>query len=51
MKLIRTCPQCKKEVDLAKNLLNNVDDEEGDMIYQIKCPHCGNIFKIIENTD
>lgn len=51
MKLIRTCPECKKEVEMPQNIVSNVDDEEGDMIYTLKCPHCGNVFKIIENTD
>ena len=51
MKLIRTCPNCKNDVDLPKNLVKNTDDEEGDMIYEIKCPHCKVIFKIIENND
>lgn len=51
MKMIRTCPKCKKEVELAKNLVKNTDDEEGDMIYELKCPHCNNRFQVIENND
>ena len=51
MKMHRTCPHCKKEVDLPKNILSNVDDEEGDMIYKLKCPYCGTIFDVIEDTD
>jgi len=52
MKLHHTCPKCKKEVEMiAKNIIDNVDDEEGDLIYELHCPHCGNNFKIIVDND
>lgn len=51
MKMHRTCPQCKKEAELPKDILSTVDDEEGDLIYEMKCPHCETVFDVIEDND
>lgn len=47
----RTCPNCKKEVHLPENIVSNVDDEQGDMIYELECPHCKTVFDVIEDND